>query len=156
MLQQTQPRAPPQRRSLSACRVADEAGKVSDVEEEETKEGISDNANWNDNDDELENVVLCDMDGVLQPHVPHVPQQSQPLPELPSLLSAGNLLRRRNRARHQETKGQLPMLGFSGSQHLKTDNLISIRANRSARRAAYGFHARGGGRRRKRYTLNLT
>jgi hypothetical protein len=43
-----------------------------------TKEGISDNANWNDNDDEFENVVLCDMDGGLQPHVP---QQSQPLPE---------------------------------------------------------------------------
>jgi hypothetical protein len=52
MPQQTQLRAPPQRRSLSACRVADETGKVSAVEEEETKEGIiSDNANWNDNDD---------------------------------------------------------------------------------------------------------
>jgi hypothetical protein len=116
MPQQTQPRAPPQRRSLSAYRVADEAGKVSDVEEEETKEGISDNANWNDNDDEFENVVLCDMDGGLQPHVP---QQSQPLPEPPSLLSAGNLLRRRNRARHQETKGQLPMLGLSRLAALK-------------------------------------
>jgi hypothetical protein len=54
MPQQTQLRAPLQRRSLSACiRVADEAGTVSVVEEEETKEGIdiSDNANWNDNDD---------------------------------------------------------------------------------------------------------
>jgi hypothetical protein len=116
MPQQTQPRATPQRRSLSACRVADEAGKVSDVEEEETKEGISDSANWNDNDDEFKNVVLCDMDGGLQPHVP---QQSQLLPEPPSLLSAGNLLRRRNRARHQETKGHLPMLGFSQLAALK-------------------------------------
>jgi hypothetical protein len=116
MPQQTQPRAPPQRRSLYACRVADEAGKVSDVEEEETKEGISDNANWNDNDDEFGNVVLCDMDGGLQPRVP---QQSQPLPEPPSLLSAGNLLRRRNGARHQETKGHLPMLGFSRLAALK-------------------------------------
>jgi hypothetical protein len=85
-------------------------GKISVVEEEERKEGFSDNVNWNDNDDEFENMVLCDMDGGLQPHVP---QQSQPLPESPSLLSAGNLLRRRHRARHQKTKGQIPMLGFS-------------------------------------------
>jgi hypothetical protein len=116
MPQQTQRRAPLQRRSLSTCRVADEAGKVSDVEEEETKEGISNNANRNDNDDKFKNVVLCDMDGGLQPHVT---QQSQPLPEPPSLLSAGNLLRRRNRARHQETKGQLSMLGFSRLAALK-------------------------------------
>jgi hypothetical protein len=109
MPQQTQPQAPPQRRSLSACRVANEAGKVSDVEEEDTKEGIGDNSNWNDNDDEFENVVICDMDGGFQPHVP---QQSQPLPEPPSLFSTGNILRHRHRARYQETKGQIPMLGF--------------------------------------------
>jgi hypothetical protein len=49
--------------------------------------------------------LLCDMDGGLRPHAP---QQPQPLPGPPSLLSAGkHLLRRRHRARHQETKGQL-------------------------------------------------
>jgi hypothetical protein len=83
------------------------AGKLS-VVEEDMKEGISDNANWNDNDDEFENVVFCDTDGGVQPYVP---QQSQPPPEPPLLLSAGNLLRRHHRA-PSRNKGASPNVGI--------------------------------------------
>jgi hypothetical protein len=122
-LQQTQPRAPPQRRSLSACGVAGEAGNVSDAEEEEPKEGICDNANWNDNADEYENVVFCDMDDGMQSSYqyrlqqqgqgglqPHVPQQSQH-PSPCRSWSAGNLLRRRDRA-PSRNKGASPNVGI--------------------------------------------
>lgn len=93
--------------------------------------------------------LLCDMDGGLQPHVP---QQSQPLPEPPSLLSAGNhLLRRRHRARHQETKGQ--NIFPAHSTWRRRLSFASEQASESVRRAAYGFHARGGGRGRKQCNI---
>jgi hypothetical protein len=71
--------------------------------------------------------LICDMDGGLQPHVP---QQFQPLPTGTAfLIVCGEyLLRRRHRARHQETKGQifyrLTALG-DGDSHLHQSNQVN-------------------------------